>query len=105
MTQCGPERPPHITDSMPTHATVRRHMTAYLDDFGLTVTDYFTDTNDYFAFALAEAGLSDEEEMILSDRLFGAFALLPEDASALDVTATIVACIHAFLPDTHKFPF
>ena len=52
-------------------------MTAYLDSFGLTVTDYFKE-GDFFV-SLAAAGLSDEEEMNLSDRLFGAFALLPED--------------------------
>jgi len=80
-------------------------MAAYLDYFGLTVTDYFTDTNGDFFFSLGEAGLSDEEELYLSDRLFGAFALLPEDASVLDVTTTIVASIHAFLPDTYEFRF
>ena len=80
-------------------------MTAYLDYFGLTVTDYFTDTNGDFFLSLGEAGLSDEEELYLSDRLFGAFTLLPEDAPVLDVTTTIAASIHAFLPETYEFPF
>ena len=38
----------------------------------------------------------------LSDRLFGAFALFPGDGLALDVTANVVTCIYAFLPDTYE---
>ena len=55
---------------MPTLANTRRHMAAYLDSFGLTATDYFTDTNGAFFFSLVEAGLSDEEERNLSSRLW-----------------------------------
>ena len=78
-------------------------MTAYLDDFGLASIGHFTDANGDLGFSLEEAaGLSDEEKIKLSDRPFGAFALLPEDAPALYVTTTIVTCIHAFLPGTYE---
>ena len=80
-------------------------MTAYLGSYGPTGTDYFTDTNGDFSFSFGEAGVSDEKELNHSDRLFDAFALLPEGASALDVTTNIAACIHAFLPGTYEFPF
>ena len=54
-----------MAGNLTTHGTVRRHMSTYLDYFGLAVNDYSTDSDKYLFVALEEVQFFDEEALNL----------------------------------------